>query len=219
MTYLTTKKESVTWQLAQFFYPKKLIRAEISKRKKEEIEQDEFRTSPVSRFLFVTTSFSSSQRPRLSNSRIIEICPSGGEAGTLSKILSEFEEAPPISDFELIDPILEKSWLPMHILKSEIEQEERIIDESLNYYIVMKYKKFEFVNSIFFQKYKKELRYYVYFKSEQYDSNIMNQLISTELNILDSYPNLHFDFIYCPSKIEKKTHSLGKYKQKIYERK
>ena len=83
----------------------------------------------------------------------------------------------------------------------------------------MKYKKFEFVNSIFFQKYKKELRYYVYFKSEQYDSNIMNQLISTELDILDSYsPDLFFDFIYCPSKIEKKICSPGKYIQKIYER-
>lgn len=135
-----------------------------------------------------------------------------------SSILFEFEEPSSTLDFELIDLILENSWIPMYMLESESKQEDIIIEESLNYFVVMKYKKFEFVNSIFFQKYKKELRYYVYFESEQYDSNIMDQLISNELDILDSYPDLHFDFIYCPSKIEKGTCLLGEYIQKIYER-
>ncbi len=113
---------------------------------------------------------------------------------------------------------MENSWIPLYILESESKQEDIIIEESLNYFVVMKYKKFEFVNSIFFQKYKKELRYYVYFESEKYDSNIMDQLISNELDMLDSYPDLHFDFIYCPSKIEKRTCLFGEYIQKIYER-
>ena len=135
-----------------------------------------------------------------------------------SSILLEFEEPSSTLDFELIDLILENSWIPMYILESESKQKDIIIEESLNYFIVMKYKKFEFVNSIFFQKYKKELRYYVYFESEQYDSNIMDQLISNELDILDLYPDLHFDFIYCPSKIEKRTCLLGEYIHKIYDR-
>ena len=225
MGYLTSKNESVDWQLSQFSYPKKLIRAEILKGKKEGIDKDEYNVLLASRF-FVTTCISSSQRPILSNSLINKFYPS---------IPSEFEEPSPTSDFELIDLILEKSWLPMYIrggkiedekaffpsliLESESEQEKRIIDESLNYCIVMKYKKLEFVNSVFFQKYRKELRYDIYFKSEHYDSNIMDQLISNELDMLDSYPDLHFDFNYCPSKIEKKAYSLGKYIQKIYERK
>lgn len=131
-------------------------------------------------------------------------------------ILFELEEPSSISDFELIDRILENSWVSMYILKSKIEQEEKLIEESLNYFVVIKYLNFEFVNSIFFQQYKKELRYYIFFESEHYDSNKMKQLISAELEIMDLYPDLYINIMYFPANIENDVCPFGKSAVKIY---
>jgi len=194
MKYLSSKLESSARLQDQYLNPIRIITAEIFKStKKEEIDKDPFGFSILINKMHPPIQF-------------------------------ELEGQHSTPNFELIDWILDSSWLPMYAIESESKQEDIYtediykIEEYINYFIVMKYKKFDFLNSILFQQYKKERRYYISYESEQYDSKIMNDLISTEMEILDAYPDFHINIIYCPTQIEKIPCSFGESLSKIYEK-
>jgi len=112
----------------------------------------------------------------------------------------EFEELPSTTQYEenVIDTVLLNSWVPMYVLKTKNEINDILTEDSINYFVVMMYKKFEFLKSIYFQKIKRELRYYVFYESNKYDSEKIQKLISSELEIMDTYPDLFINFMYFP---------------------
>lgn len=115
-----------------------------------------------------------------------------------------------------IDSILVDSWIPMYISKTIDELSDVLTDEGINYFVVMKYKNFDFLKAIYFQKIRREFRYYIFFESAKYDSEKMEKLVSSELEIMDIYPDLYMNFIYLPFGPDSSAFLSGKSAKKIF---
>jgi hypothetical protein len=65
--------------------------------------------------------------------------------------------------------------------------------------IVQKFRKIEKVKSIYVQRYRGELRIFVFLSGAKYDANLMDELLDIEYEIRKMFPENVFQFFYLPN--------------------
>jgi len=65
--------------------------------------------------------------------------------------------------------------------------------------IVQKFRKIEKVKSIYVQRYREELRIFVFLSGDKYDANLLDELLDIEYEIRKMFPDIVFQFFYLPA--------------------